>query len=107
MPKLTWIGKEAVIKHHEEVALRLLQPVPERSCGSGDDAEGGGNLIVEGDNLLALKALLPRYAGQAGHRNLPDARFGRILCFNQGRITSSLADNEQQEICYGKKRKRF
>jgi hypothetical protein len=62
MPKLTWIGKEAVIKHHEEVELRLLEVVPELSCGG--EAGGGGNLIVEGDNLLALKALLPRYAGQ-------------------------------------------
>ncbi|MDR2112091.1 MAG: hypothetical protein LBQ62_03155 [Candidatus Accumulibacter sp.] len=33
MPKLTWIGKKSVIKHHEEVALRLLRPVPERARG--------------------------------------------------------------------------
>lgn len=60
MPTLNWIGKEAVVKHHKEVPFRLLEPVPELSYG--DDASG--NLIVQGDNLHALKALLPRYAGQ-------------------------------------------
>lgn len=60
MPVLNWIGKEAVVKHHKEVPFRLLEPVQELSCGDVDS----GNLIVEGDNLHALKALLPRYAGQ-------------------------------------------
>jgi site-specific DNA-methyltransferase (adenine-specific)/adenine-specific DNA-methyltransferase len=60
MPTLNWIGKEAVVKHHKEVPFRLLEPVPELSCGD----TGSGNLIVQGDNLHALKALLPRYAGQ-------------------------------------------
>lgn len=60
MPTLNWIGKEAVVKHHKEVPFRLLEPVPELSCGAADN----GNLIVQGDNLHALKALLPRYAGQ-------------------------------------------
>jgi len=60
MPTLNWIGKEAVIKHHKEVPFRLLEPVAELSCGPADS----GNLIVQGDNLHALKALLPRYAGK-------------------------------------------
>jgi site-specific DNA-methyltransferase (adenine-specific)/adenine-specific DNA-methyltransferase len=60
MPTLNWIGKEAVVKHHKEVPFRLLEPVPELSCGDA----GSGNLIVQGDNLHALKAMLPRYAGQ-------------------------------------------
>ncbi len=82
MPTLNWIGKEAVVKHHKDVPLRLLEPVPELSCGdadSGTDSPGANrcaspegvrrtdapnNLIVQGDNLHALKALLPRYAGQ-------------------------------------------
>jgi len=59
MPTLNWIGKEAVVKHHKEVPFRLLEPMPEFSCG---DVENG-NLIVQGHNLHALKALLPRYAG--------------------------------------------
>ncbi|WP_225781174.1 site-specific DNA-methyltransferase [Xenophilus sp. Marseille-Q4582] len=60
MPTLNWIGKEAVVKHHKDVPFRLLEPVPDLSCGPADS----GNLIVQGDNLHALKALLPRYAGQ-------------------------------------------
>ncbi|MEN9539746.1 MAG: hypothetical protein RLZZ126_1981, partial [Pseudomonadota bacterium] len=60
MPTLNWIGKDAVVKHHKEVPFRLLEPVPALSCGPADS----GNLIVQGDNLHALKALLPRYAGQ-------------------------------------------
>ena len=60
MPTLNWIGKEAVVKHHKEVPFRLLEPVPDLSCGDSQS----GNLIVQGDNLHALKALLPRYAGQ-------------------------------------------
>jgi adenine-specific DNA-methyltransferase len=60
MPTLNWIGKEAVVKHHSTVPFRLLEPVPELSCGDSDS----GNLIVQGDNLHALKALLPLYAGQ-------------------------------------------
>jgi adenine-specific DNA-methyltransferase len=60
MPTLNWIGKEAVVRHHKEVPFRLLEPVPELSCGDSTS----GNLIVHGDNLHALKALLPRYAGQ-------------------------------------------
>ena len=60
MPTLNWIGKAAVENHHKDVPYRLLELVPELSCG---DAQSG-NLIVQGDNLHALKALLPRYAGQ-------------------------------------------
>ncbi|TAN26313.1 MAG: site-specific DNA-methyltransferase [Castellaniella sp.] len=62
MPTLNWIGKEAVIRHHQEVPTRLLDPVPALSCSTGGHDDG--NLIVQGDNLHALKALLPRYAGQ-------------------------------------------
>ncbi|MEI6709181.1 MAG: site-specific DNA-methyltransferase [Methylococcales bacterium] len=60
MPTLNWIGKAAVEKHHQDVPYRLLETVPELSCG----VKRSGNLIVQGDNLHALKALLPRYAGQ-------------------------------------------
>lgn len=60
MPTLNWIGKEAVVNHHHTVPFHLLKDIPELSVGD----PGSGNLIVEGDNLLALKALLPYYAGQ-------------------------------------------
>ncbi|WP_367025924.1 site-specific DNA-methyltransferase [Methylococcus sp. ANG] len=67
---MNWIGKEAVVKHHKEVPFRLVEPVPELSLpspagrGAGGEGDYSGNLIVQGDNLHALKALLPRYAGQ-------------------------------------------
>jgi DNA modification methylase len=60
MPTLNWMGKEAVRNHHHTVPFHLLRDVPELSVGD----PGSGNLIVEGDNLVALKALLPYYAGQ-------------------------------------------
>lgn len=60
MATLDWIGKKAVVNHHREVPYHLLKEVPELSCGDADS----GNLIVEGDNLVALKALLPYYAGK-------------------------------------------
>ncbi|MFZ1573641.1 MAG: site-specific DNA-methyltransferase [Chromatiaceae bacterium] len=63
MPTLNWIGKDAVVRHHREVPFRLLEPVPALSCVPDQDS-GDSNLIVQGDNLHALKALLPRYAGQ-------------------------------------------
>jgi adenine-specific DNA-methyltransferase len=60
MPTLNWIGKKAVENHHRHVAFHLLKAVPDLSVGG----LGTGNLLVEGDNLLGLKALLPYYAGQ-------------------------------------------
>ncbi len=60
MPTLNWIGKEAVVNHHNQVPFHLLKDVPQLACGE----PGDGNLIVQGDNLVALKALLPYYAGQ-------------------------------------------
>ena len=60
MPILNWIGKEAVVNHHHQVPFHLLKDVPDLACGE----PGDGNLIVQGDNLVALKALLPYYAGQ-------------------------------------------
>jgi len=58
MPTLDWIGKKAVLTHHREVPYRLLKC--DASLSVGDP--GSGNLLVQGDNLLALKALLPYYA---------------------------------------------
>jgi adenine-specific DNA-methyltransferase len=60
MPTLDWIGKKAVVNHHREVPYRLLHCDKGHSAGDVD----AGNLLVQGDNLLALKALLPYYAGK-------------------------------------------
>lgn len=60
MPTLDWIGKSAVVNHHQEIPYRLLHSDEKLSVGD----PGQGNLLVEGDNLHALKALLPYYAGK-------------------------------------------
>lgn len=59
MPSLNWIGKEKIVNHDKEVPFRLLKKVEKYSLGK--DSE---NLIIEGDNLEALKALMPYYVGQ-------------------------------------------
>ena len=64
MPTLNWIGKEAVINHHDEVPIHTLTLDRDRSLGYANEPLGTGNLLVEGDNLTALKALLPYYAGK-------------------------------------------
>lgn len=48
------------MNHHHAVPFHLLRDVPAIACGE----PGEGNLIVQGDNLVALKALLPYYAGR-------------------------------------------
>jgi len=60
VPTLDWIGKKAVINHHRQVPYHLLRCDASLSAGDPDC----GNLLVQGDNLLALKALLPYYAGK-------------------------------------------
>jgi adenine-specific DNA-methyltransferase len=60
MPTLDWIGKRAVLNHHREIPFHLLKQNPGLSAGDPT----AGNLVVQGDNLLALKALLPYYAQQ-------------------------------------------
>ena len=61
MPTLDFKGKQHIYAHHLTVPYRCLDPDAERSLnpGGADD-----NLIIHGDNLHALKALLPRYAGR-------------------------------------------
>jgi len=59
MPSLNWIGKEAVVNHNKEVPFRLLKKI--KSASFGDASQ---NLIIHGDNLEALKALMPHYVGK-------------------------------------------
>ena len=57
MPTLEWIGKDKVVNHHMDVPFRVL----EKKYSFGDD---GGNVIIHGDNLAALKSLLQRFEGR-------------------------------------------
>lgn len=61
MTELSFKGKEFVYNHHLAVPFRPL--VPDETKGIGPVALDG-NLIIHGDNLHALKALLPLYAGK-------------------------------------------
>ena len=61
MSELNFKGKEFVYNHHLTVPHRPLVPDTDKSIGA---ARLDGNLIIQGDNLHALKALLPRYAGK-------------------------------------------
>lgn len=58
MPILDWIGKRAVENHHLEIPFKMLKCEADLSVGDIDS----GNLIIQGDNLEALKALLPYYS---------------------------------------------
>src|SRR5208337_5336698 len=61
MPELIFKGKEFVYNHHLSVPFRPLEPQADKSIG---DVRLDGNLIIHGDNLHALKSLLPMYAGK-------------------------------------------
>ena len=63
MPTLEFKGKQHVYAHHLTVPYRPLVPDFEKSHGD-NPGQPDDNLIIHGDNLDALKALLPRYAGK-------------------------------------------
>lgn len=60
MPILKWLTRDEDIQASKNVPYRLLEEVPKLSYGDKDT----GNMLIQGDNLEALKALLPFYAGQ-------------------------------------------
>lgn len=69
MPSLSWIGKDAVLNHHLDVPYRVLE---KKYTFCSDDSllchsersEESQNKIIHGDNLEALKSLLPEYEGR-------------------------------------------
>lgn len=60
MPILHWLTRDEDIRTAQRVPYRLLEEVPDLSAGDGD----ADNMLIQGDNLEALKALLPFYAGR-------------------------------------------
>src|SRR5690606_31729561 len=87
MPTLHWIGKDKVINHHREVPFKVLEKQYTFTAEGGVEhtggttakkhkaerggseppvqtGEGSGNMIIHGDNLEALKSLLPQYEGK-------------------------------------------
>lgn len=66
MPTLHWIGKDKVVSHHQDVPYRVLEHKYGFTANKGDQTEptNSGNKIIHGDNLEALKSLLPEYEGK-------------------------------------------
>ena len=66
MPTLNWIGKDRVVSHHQDVPYRILEHKYGFTAENGeqDEATNSGNKIIHGDNLEALKSLLPEYEGK-------------------------------------------
>ena len=65
MPTLEWIGKDKVVNHHQEVPYRVLErQYNYDEAGQHAEDNGSKNMIIHGDNLEALKALLPQYEGK-------------------------------------------
>ena len=66
MPTLNWIGKEKVVNYHRDVPFRVMKHQYGFTAEKGkiDIETGAGNMIIHGDNLEALKALLPKYEGK-------------------------------------------
>ena len=65
MPTLEWIGKDKVVNHHLDVPYRVLErKYSYDEAGQHDEDNGSENMIIHGDNLDALKSLLPRYEGR-------------------------------------------
>lgn len=60
MPELNWVNRNQAEQTAESVPYHLLK----FEQAFGDEAMSKDNLIIQGDNLQALKALLPLYGGQ-------------------------------------------
>lgn len=60
MPILQWLNKDDAVRAAQKSVYRVLEEVPELSYGDKDNE----NLLIQGDNLEALKALIPFYAGK-------------------------------------------
>jgi adenine-specific DNA-methyltransferase len=64
MPTLNWIGKDKVVNHHLDVPYRVLEhQYGFTANGNQKKPTESGNIIIEGDNLEALKTLLPTFEG--------------------------------------------
>lgn len=65
MPTLDWIGKSKVVNHHLDVPYKVLErKYSFDEKGQHNDDNGSENMIIHGDNLEALKSLLPQYEGK-------------------------------------------
>jgi adenine-specific DNA-methyltransferase len=96
MPILHWLTRDDDIAATSTVPYRLLEEIPE--LGYGDP--NAGNLLIQGDNLDALKALLPFYAGQVKCIYIDPP-------FNTGQAFTNYDDNLEHTIWLGMMYARF
>ena len=62
---LEWMGKKKVVNHHNDVPFHVLErKYSFDATGKHEKDNGSGNMIIHGDNLVALKSLLPRFEGR-------------------------------------------
>lgn len=64
MPTLHWVGKNKVVNHHHDVPFRLLDKQYSFKAKDGSPSNSTNNRIIHGDNLEALKSLLPEFEGK-------------------------------------------
>ena len=91
MPTLEWIGKSKVVNHHLDVPYHVLdRKYSFDESGQHEEDDGSENMIIHGDNLLALKSLLPQYEG-------------RIKCIYIDRMSQSLIQSrgKNEKAFYG------
>lgn len=82
MPTLEWIGKEKVVNHHLEVPYRVLERKYSFDENGQTEADNGSeNMVIHGDNLEALKSLLPQYEGRVKCIYI-DIKTPRLIQFN-------------------------
>lgn len=87
MPLLHWLTRDADLKLSSQAPYRLLEHVSELSFGESDTE----NMLIQGDNLEALKALLPYYAGQVKCIYIDPP-------FNTGAAFDNYDDNIEQSL---------
>lgn len=64
MPELNWIGKQKIKNHHNEIPFHLLEKKYTYKLENVHHKNNEDNILIHGDNLLALKSLLPKYEGK-------------------------------------------
>ena len=64
MPQLSWVGKDKVKNHHHEVPFHLLDKIRDFQAAPSKPDNRRDNILIHGDNLLALKSLLPEFGGR-------------------------------------------
>lgn len=90
MPTLRWLTRDEDVRAADKVPYKLLEEVLELGHGDRDS----GNMLIHGDNLEALKALLPYYAGQVKCIYIDPP-------FNTGQAFDHYDDNLEHSIWLG------